>query len=270
MVRQLLRESVTKFKSEHKFTMGDNNKENDVSQTSSRSIYDQVLSKQHSQRSLISPALQPQITATLSTHTVQEFKAQVRAWLRQENEREYRQRGLEGVKREIEDRLREAKVSDHGMLDYMIDLWEALFTAYQTRLSQLTILSLKDTPRQIYLALEQETTNLSAFKSETQEIYQMIHRKEEMVGNMFTERYHKVEHKSELFGLRAQIVKKIEEYQKMNKKGKVMWHGIPYAEICRLERQESEAKVKEEIREEIESKRLKRATTYTTYARLMN
>ena len=40
----------------------------------------------------------------------------------------------------------------------------------------------------------------------------MIHRKEEMVGNMFTERYHKVEHKSELFGLRAQIVKKIEEY----------------------------------------------------------
>ena len=108
--------------------------------------------------------------------------------------------------------MRDSKLSDHGMLDYLIDLWDALFTSYQTRLSHLTSLSLKDTARQIYMALEEETTSLSAFKSETREIYEMMHRKEEMVGNLFTEKYHQVEHKSELFGLRAQIVKKIEEY----------------------------------------------------------
>lgn len=41
-------------------------------------------------------------------------------------------------------------------------------------------------------------------------------------------------------------------------------------DICRLEKLEVENKLKEQIREEIEAKKLKRGTTFSTYNRLMN
>ncbi len=93
------------------------------------------------------------------------------------------------------------------------------------------------------------------------------------MGNTLSDRYHHVEHQSELFGLRAEIIRKIEEYNAGRIKGKrppILWHGIPYLDICKLERLDADTKLKDEIREEIEHKRLKRATTYTTYNRLMN
>ena len=54
----------------------------------------------------------------------------------------------------------------------------------------------------------------------------------------------------------------------------IVWRGIPYGEVCKLEKTEVENSLKEEIREEIEAKKLKRAAnpigiTYSTYNRLM-
>jgi hypothetical protein len=64
-------------------------------------------------------------------------------------------------------------------------------------------------------------------------------------------------------------MKKIEELNKKNKKVIIMWKGIPYNEICKCEKEEVEWRIKQEIREEIESKKLIRGTTYSTYNRLM-
>ncbi len=62
--------------------------------------------------------------------------------------------------------------------------------------------------------------------------------------------------------MRAELIRKIDDYQKKNSKlpGKrcsVEWFGLPYLEICKLEKIEAENRVKDEIREEIESKRRK-------------
>ena len=50
----------------------------------------------------------------------------------------------------------------------------------------------------------------------------------------------------------------------------ILWHGIPYLDICKLEKIDAEERLKEQIREEMEQKRMKRGTTFTTYNRLMN
>jgi len=59
-----------------------------------------------------------------------------------------------------------------------------------------------------------ETACLADFRNESSEIYSLIKRKETLFGNMFTTRYHQVEHKSELFSLRADILKKIDEFNR--------------------------------------------------------
>jgi hypothetical protein len=50
----------------------------------------------------------------------------------------------------------------------------------------------------------------------------------------------------------------------------ITWRGLPYLEILKLEKIEAEYRLKEEIREELEAKRNKRATVLSTYNRLMN
>ena len=56
------------------------------------------------------------------------------------------------------------------------------------------------------------------------------------------------------------------------KKCVVEWFGVSYLGICRLEKMEAENRIKEEIREEIESKRhtRKNNVVQSTYNRLMN
>jgi len=54
---------------------------------------------------------------------VKEFKSQAWSWLKGEDERDYMQR-MEGLKEECEQRLRSAHISDHGLLDYLVDLWD--------------------------------------------------------------------------------------------------------------------------------------------------
>ena len=59
-----------------------------------------------------------------------------------------------------------------------------------------------------------ETAYLADFRNESSEIYSLIKRKETLFGNMFTTRYYQVEHKSELFSLRADILKKIDDFNR--------------------------------------------------------
>jgi len=70
---------------------------------------------------------------------------------------------------------------------------------------------------------------------------------------------------SELFSLRAEIQKKIEEFKRQHKTSilmkrdlpsEILWRGIPYAEILKLEKWDVENKMKEEIREELETKKI--------------
>lgn len=84
-----------------------------------------------------------------------------------------------------------------------------------------------------------------------------------------TQKYHSGEHKSELFSLRADLLRKIDDFQK-KKPHKITWRGVPYLEILKLEKTEVENSLKNQIREEVEAKRMKRGGTVTsTYNRLM-
>ena len=69
-----------------------------------------------------------------------------------------------------------------------------------------------------------------------------------------------MEHSSQLFSLRAELIRKIDEYQRRNSKqvGKkcvIMWRGVPYMDLCKLEKIEADNRIKDDIREEIEAKR---------------
>lgn len=83
-------------------------------------------------------------------------------------------------------------------------MWDQLFISYQARMRFLKQLADKD-PKQVYLCLEQETASLADFKNDSLEIYQLIRKKEMLFGNILTQKYHQVEHKSELFSLRAEL-----------------------------------------------------------------
>jgi hypothetical protein len=52
-----------------------------------------------------------------------------------------------------------------------------------------------------------------------------------------------------LFALSADIVRSIESYKKTHKKSDILWRGVPYLDICRMEKWEVENKMKDEIRE---------------------
>lgn len=50
----------------------------------------------------------------------------------------------------------------------------------------------------------------------------------------------------------------------------IVWRGVPYLDVLKLEKWDVESKMKEQIREEVEAKRQKRgATAFSTYNRLM-
>ena len=81
--------------------------------------------------------------------------------------------------------------------------------------------------------------------------------------------------------MRAEIVKKIEEYRKKHKKTPniilgnpnftdILWKGVPYLDICKMEKWAVENQLKEEIREEIEMKKLNRGTGLSKYQKIIN
>ena len=160
-------------------------------------------------------------------------------------------------------------MSDHGMLEFLKDLWDELMIAYQTRNTFLIQLTTYREMNQLYRVLETETSLLADFRNETSDIYSLIRRKESLFGNFLTLKYSQVEHKSELFALRADILKRIEEYQRQKGARTIQWHGLSYGDICRLEKQEADNRLKSEIREELEAKRVRRGTAQSTYSRLM-
>lgn len=50
----------------------------------------------------------------------------------------------------------------------------------------------------------------------------------------------------------------------------IIWRGVTYLDICRMEKLDVESKLKDEIREEIEMKKLNRGTGNSLYSRLIN
>lgn len=61
-------------------------------------------------------------------------------------------------------------MSDHGMIQYLIDLWDKLYTSYQARVKFLKSLQGKEA-KPIYHLLESETALMAEYRNETLEIY---------------------------------------------------------------------------------------------------
>ncbi len=58
---------------------------------------------------------------------------------------------------------------------------------------------------------------LADFKNETSGIYDLIKKKESKFGNIFTSKYFDKTHSSELFSMRAEILRKIDDYKRSQK-----------------------------------------------------
>jgi len=69
-------------------------------------------------------------------------------------------------------------MSDHGMLEFLKDLWEELMVAYQTRSTFLIQLTTYTDMSQLYRVLETETSLLADFRNETSDLYALIRKKE--------------------------------------------------------------------------------------------
>ena len=90
-------------------------------------------------------------------------------------------------------------------------------------------------------------------------MYKLIRKKESLFGNLFLQKYRDVEHTSELFSMRLEISKKVDEYKRKRKRfmgshgvTDIMWRGISYGEILKIEKLEIEERIKDEIRVEME------------------
>lgn len=90
---------------------------------------------------------------------------------------------------QVEHVFRDEDLSDHGMMDYILDMWQQLNVCYRARLEFLASLVCSQellTARGLYSRLESESADLGDFWAATCEIYKLIAVKERKFGN-FTE-----------------------------------------------------------------------------------
>eukprot|EP00347_Sterkiella_histriomuscorum_P024318 403331546 len=261
LVKQLLKESVEKFQLQSKlnhitipttnqsYRIGDGKENNQNQQNTERkTTYDQLLKqmnsdnqsaisrdngKQHShQASSTLQSLFP-TTERSSCNKISspEYKFSLKSIYEKDLmfEKEFKLKH-KVIIANLEYVLAQSGMSDHGMLEYLLDLWGQCVVAYQQRLGFLQSLQLKDA-KTIYTSLEFETCQLADFKNESKHIYKLISRKEQMFGNVLTQKYYDTQHKSELFSLRADILQKIDEFKRQFKNNHLLQltsHGSPY------------------------------------------
>ena len=114
-------------------------------------------------------------------------------------------------------------MSDHGMLDYVLDMWKKLSVCYKARLEFLAGLmpcvdgeASEDSQnvfkaKGLYARLESESIDLGEFWNGAAEIYGLIDEKERKFGNLTDEkRFEEREHSSELVKLRGEIMRLVE------------------------------------------------------------
>ena len=106
--------------------------------------------------------------------------------------------------------FRDNGLSDHGMLDYILDMWQQLNVCYRARLEFLSSLVCSQellSARGLYSRLESESGDLGNFWAATSEIYKLIGIKERKFGN-FTEQgtFGQLESSQELVKLRSEII----------------------------------------------------------------
>ena len=111
-------------------------------------------------------------------------------------------------------------MSDHGMLGYLLDLWDSLEFSFSERISTLKSYKLKEA-YEIYSALEKATTALTEQKQIMYEIFNLNRKKTELM-QMSTR-------KQQVQQLRFMILKKIQEVGQSGLN--VMWRGIDLASV---------------------------------------
>jgi hypothetical protein len=90
---------------------------------------------------------------------------------------------------DLEQKLVSKGMSDHGMLEFLKDLWDELMVSYQARYGFLIHLADLQEPKKVYRALETETSLLADFRNETMDLYQLIRKKESLFGNFLSLKY---------------------------------------------------------------------------------
>ena len=124
-------------------------------------------------------------------------------------------------------------MSDHGMLDYVLDIWKKLSVSYSARLEFLAGLApqldgeaSEDSQncfkaKGLYARLESESGDLGEFWNSAGEIYGLISEKERKFGNLTDERrFAEREHSSELIKLRGEIMRLVEQFKRKSKQPK--------------------------------------------------
>ena len=168
-------------------------------------------------------------------------------------------------------------MSDHGMLDYILDMWKKLSVCYKARLEFLGSLQPRvngDASEEsqncfkakgLYARLESESVDLGEFWNSTADIYGLISEKERRFGNLTDEsRFEEREHSSELVKLRGEIMRLIEQFKRKAKRAKgagdlqILWRGVNYLDICKLEKEQLDLKYAEDVRQEMAEKMKRR------------
>ena len=81
--------------------------------------------------------------------------------------------------------LEQADMTDHGMLDYLYDMWNLLEVSYKARVEFMFSMINKSNPTDIYATLERETSHLSEMKQATKGVVDLIRIKESKFGSVF-------------------------------------------------------------------------------------
>ena len=120
-------------------------------------------------------------------------------------------------------------MSDHGMVDYVLELWDCLAVCFKARVEYLTDLVEEDSfqidgeakieiAQQMYTKLEHESADLGLFWKYTQPIYDLIHEKENKFGNFTMPGYETYESSEQLAKMRKNIMTQIETFKREQKK----------------------------------------------------
>lgn len=168
-------------------------------------------------------------------------------------------------------RVKEWVPNDHGMIDYLADLWHQIGAPFKSRIAFLQALCTMATvavERQmypatkvrnlVYVKLQDETERLGRYKQDTEEVLSLMKRREEV--SEYDPKY------KEKLGRQVQMM--VEEYRKQMRKNKhqtkrtlpiedIFWKGIAVYDWVKADKELREIAEKQTIKSQIQDRKAK-------------
>ncbi len=132
----------------------------------------------------------------------------------------------------MRDCFRKNNESDHGLCDFLMELWDQMHWPHRDRLEALQNYSRSSDCKDLYRKLETATTYLAEI---VHPVFKIISLKERKFGNITQARFNTKEHTSEYHSLRLEIAKGLDAFKLKHSKD-LEWCGFPYVQLLRLER----------------------------------